>query len=281
VRINALKHNLVWSKDFRCNEPYGGEQPLVKVEVGNLVTANLEFALEEKSLIRNDIADTSHLICPSVISFDKMNPDQWNYTTFSSCKSLQQINIPDKVTHLRDQHFSSCSALKQIDFSSESELKNIEYNTFKNCTALEDIVIPQQAQAITRKAFSGCSSLTSVTFLGDKIEFIDATAFEGCNSLKDVKINCRDLAHFVRGGFKNVICQNVETIEIKLPDTVYETAIKRQLSQPTKRQKRKPCIAFLTTHCRAAPGRTVIFKSSDGRATTFMCSAQNIWKRQP
>jgi hypothetical protein len=72
------------------------------------------------------------------------------------CTSLSRIVIPSSVEIITLCGFSTCSALSEVDFPSDSHLKR--FDGFQNCTSLGRIVIPSSVEVITQSGLLNCSS---------------------------------------------------------------------------------------------------------------------------
>ena len=114
--------------------------------------------------------------------------------TFSGCRSLTEIVIPDSVTEIRgewyeyDHHssaFSGCTSLAKVKLS--NNLTIIEAGTFRDCTSLTEILIPDSVAEIGKFAFSGCTSLSKVK-LSNNLTIIEEGTFCDCTSLKEIVI---------------------------------------------------------------------------------------------
>ncbi len=117
---------------------------------------------------------------------------------FSSCSSLTSVTIPDSVTSIGYAAFSNCSSLTEITIP--NSVTEIGDNAFSGCSSLTSVTIPDSVTSIGEKAFFGCSSLTSVT-IPDSVTSIGNDAFEGCNNLTSVYIT--DIVAWCAIDFKN------------------------------------------------------------------------------
>lgn len=104
--------------------------------------------------------------------------------TFASCTALKSITIPDSVTLIEGNAFSS-SGLETVKLP--ESLTRIESFAFSHCTGLMQVEIPSNTEVIEERAFFNCESLSSVT-LPDSLKEIGTSAFGQCDSLKSVKI---------------------------------------------------------------------------------------------
>lgn len=77
--------------------------------------------------------------------------------SFSSCTSLESIEIPEGYKDLKYNAFEFCSKLKTVKLP--STLSSIGSATFKDCSSLEEICIPKSAYNVNRQAFVMCGSV--------------------------------------------------------------------------------------------------------------------------
>ena len=99
--------------------------------------------------------------------------------------------------------------MSAVKFDYLSKLEIIGYGAFKDCKSLFMIEIPENVMIIDASAFEGCISLRSVTFIGiPQLGEIGFSAFEGCECLSSIDIpdgptklkyrtfkNCTNLRH--------------------------------------------------------------------------------------
>ena len=101
---------------------------------------------------------------------------------FYDCNSLSTVVIPNSVTTLSPNAFSSCDSLQSLTIG--SGLTVIEEYAFGNCNELTTLIIPNNITTIERQAFYQCG-LTHVTMPVTLTSIGDA-AFDRCLSLKEV-----------------------------------------------------------------------------------------------
>ena len=143
--------------------------------------------------------------------------------TFSDCKSLISIKIPNGVNTILNDAFSGCTNLTNMIIPDSLTSISINYRAFYNCinltnfnvsadnynysslaggkilcnknkttllaypSATGDVTIPDSVTSIGSYAFENCSSLESVT-IPDSVTSIGNSAFSGCSSLTSVYI---------------------------------------------------------------------------------------------
>ena len=99
---------------------------------------------------------------------------------FSSCSSLTSVSIPDSVTSIGDYAFFFCDSLTSV--SIPDSVTSIGDSAFSYCKSLTSVSIPDSVTAIGDSAFSSCESLTSVT-IPDSVTAIGDYAFGDCSNL--------------------------------------------------------------------------------------------------
>ncbi len=104
---------------------------------------------------------------------------------FSSCRGLTSIVIPDSVTSIGDSTFSRCSGLTSIVIPDSVTL--IGDDAFAYCSGLTSIVIPDSVTHIGSEAFYSCSKLTSIV-IPDSVTSIGEYAFSRCSELTSIEI---------------------------------------------------------------------------------------------
>lgn len=118
-------------------------------------------------------------------------PDSVTYignNAFSSCFNLQEIDIPDTVTYIGNDAFYSCVGLTEVIIpDSVTEMRS----AFRSCVNLTNVKIPNNLKYIWQYTFSYCVNLKTIT-IPSNITHIEFNAFHGCFKLVEV-INLSNL----------------------------------------------------------------------------------------
>lgn len=145
---------------------------------------------------------------------------------FQDCENIVSINVPSTITRLSDELFSGCTSLETITIEDQSKILSIGVECFAN-TKISSFTIPENITTISTGLFSGCTELESVTLLENiegeyvpqeesdpvlnssedeeseddeeepvlikkGVTQINKSAFEGCTSLKSIKLYDND-----------------------------------------------------------------------------------------
>ena len=162
------------------------------------------------------------VILPDNLSF--IGTESWG-ETFALCTSLKTINLPKSVTTIKDEAFSGCTALENINLENIKIIGNDRWNddgTFMGCTSLKNVNL-ENAVKINSNAFCRCTSLETVKL--DNLEVLGACAFDSCTALKSIVANKLDTieAH----AFND--CINLKKVElskaIKIMDNAFHGCI--------------------------------------------------------
>lgn len=84
------------------------------------------------------------------------------YGLFSSCSKLKAVKIPDSVYKSTETgaFFSSCSSLEYVQLS--KNLTTISGSMFENCSSLKAISIPEGVTIMGNKSLRNCQSLQAI-----------------------------------------------------------------------------------------------------------------------
>ncbi len=142
------------------------------VRIGNTVNGEDTFGT-----FQNNFGIVSIVIPDSVTSIDD--------NAFSSCKKLSEITIPDSVLKIGSSAFHSCEALKSI--SIPKSVTQMGSSVFSECTSLTNAVLSDSITKIDDNTFSDCVALKSIDIPGSVTE-IGMEAFSGCTELAEINI---------------------------------------------------------------------------------------------
>lgn len=106
--------------------------------------------------------------------------------TFYNCVSLEEINLPSKLTSVGSAAFACCTNLKSI--SIPNTVTKIGSYTFYDCRAMEKAEIGKAVTSIGTYAFEHCKSLTEIN-IPSKVTTIGQGAFSACENLKKMTTN--------------------------------------------------------------------------------------------
>lgn len=105
---------------------------------------------------------------------------------FADDENLKVINLPDSITEIEEYVFSGCTSLPEIELP--CNLKTIKSYAFKNCKGLKHINIPENVRCIGENAFYG-SGLEGTVNIPESIQEIGEGAFSGCIDLKVINVD--------------------------------------------------------------------------------------------
>lgn len=108
----------------------------------------------------------------------------WN-GAFNGCRSLERLDIPDRILSFGSRAFQDCNSLTAIKIP--YGITTIEEYTFFCCTNLKSLTIPDTVTSIGIAAFEGCNNLETIS-IPDSVTSIGWKAFYECNSLKSITI---------------------------------------------------------------------------------------------
>ena len=123
---------------------------------------------------------------------------------FESCSSLTAVTIPNSVTSIGDGAFQNCTGLSSMVV----EAGNTVYDSRNNCNAI--------IETATANLLYGCAS----TIIPSNIKKISASAFEGCNGLKQITIP-KSLTKIGSRAFYG--CGGLTSIVVEAGNTVYDS----------------------------------------------------------
>lgn len=145
---------------------------------------------------------------------------------FVNCTSLKEIIIPGSVSEINypgigsfpDGPFGDCTSLEKVTIN-EGSLKTISYGMFGGCVSLKEIIIPENIIEIGKFAFNGCESLSQVK-LPSKLQHLDVNCFKKCIKLSEIIIP-NTCIYIGEGAFSG--CANLSSVT--LPENVQAMTI--------------------------------------------------------
>lgn len=114
---------------------------------------------------------------------------------FKNCTALETVILPASVEKIEPRAFSGCTALKKFEVAaSNPKYRAIDGHLYdKNilvaCAAgsvKEEFAVSDGAEGIAAEVFADCSTLC-VIHLPASLKSIDAKAFEGCGSIREIR----------------------------------------------------------------------------------------------
>ena len=81
---------------------------------------------------------------------------------FAQNENLQSITLPETLETIGSYAFYMCSALTEVNFGEDSQLKSIGNSAFGGCNNLTSITIPEDVISIGGGAFGSCYALAEV-----------------------------------------------------------------------------------------------------------------------
>ena len=114
------------------------------------------------------------------VKYTLIDPTTIGISTFSNCRNLTSINIPDGVTTIGQGAFRYCTGLTSVTIP--NSVTEIESNAFTYCTNLTSVTIGESVLRIQSYAFNGCGKLTSITSLATTAPTIQSNTFKSIKS---------------------------------------------------------------------------------------------------
>ena len=180
------------------NSPFRDIATLESVVIGDNVTSIGGYAFHGCSGLANIvIGDNVTSIdgyafygCSALTSIEIPNSvTSIGSSAFSGCSALTSIKIPGSVTRIDGYAFSGCVSLKDLRIEDgESTLSLVGYgpDIFRECP-LETLYLGRNLSSGTGGPFCDIATLESVV-IGNSVTRIDDYAFNGCISLKYLRI---------------------------------------------------------------------------------------------
>lgn len=177
------------------------------------------LVIEEDSILGIGNNAFKNCVNLSSVSFGNGLNTVGNYA-FSGCLNLKEVSIPNEasVIVLGEHAFSDCHMLEE--FTVPTGLEKIGDSCFENCMSMRtcNLVIPGKSSALSQmgdNVFKGCSSLEHLEYPALYNENQDVAWYEGCTSLKSVKVPYSGMKFFDSNTF------TFEDFKNQLPEEFY------------------------------------------------------------
>ena len=105
--------------------------------------------------------------------------------SFSKCKSLKTIVVPEGVTSIEESAFAECDSL--LSAKLPESLISIGDMAFYKCKSLLDITIPSKVSVLGQMSFRECLKIQTITILAP-LTVIQPATFYDCNGLLSITL---------------------------------------------------------------------------------------------
>ena len=203
------------------NNAFSGCSELTSITIPDSIEkiGNVECAFDEllnvfegcnnlqPSIVEDGIAYLGNETNKYVMLWKINDRTKTNYTIQNGCKiiytlafssireedlltNVTSINLPNSIKRIGIYAFYRCSALQTINFSSNSNLSEIDYGAFILCTSLASITLPDSLITINECAFYG-SGLSFIN-IPKNVTSIKFDAFAGCGNLETMEVSAEN-----------------------------------------------------------------------------------------
>lgn len=208
VFANAEQANTVATKLMSSNTGKSGSR--VASEYGNLVHSETISDSDSGSEITWSFFDSGKLVIEGTGSTPNWSP--W----FNYKERITDVIVGDGITTLGERNFINYSELKSVTI--EGALSKISASAFEGCEKLKSITAMGVVNNNTGKkvlrlgecAFKECTGLESVELTGSLL--IDKNAFEGCTSLRSIKVKEADMV--LLGTYTFLKCDKLTEVDM-------------------------------------------------------------------
>lgn len=107
---------------------------------------------------------------------------QVNMNSFSYCKELQVVDLPNTVRIIEGSSFVGCEKLKTVTLN--DSITSMGGNTFSGCSSLELNGLPRDLVSLGGGAFQSCGPGVRITSIPAGIETLASWTFNGCPNVK-------------------------------------------------------------------------------------------------
>ena len=165
-----------------------GIQVIPQYFLSNITTlTKIEIPASVQKIGDHAFADCSNL---TAVTFKEQATSKLttiDTSAFEGCSLMTLSKLPDGVTTINASAFKDCKKISLTD-DLPTGLITIGNAAFENCTMLQIDKLPA-ITALGMAAFKNCVNLPFLSVDTSNLAEINATAFEGCTGLTDVRIN--------------------------------------------------------------------------------------------
>ncbi|SEW12547.1 leucine-rich repeat protein [[Clostridium] fimetarium] len=159
----------------------GYEGNIVNVTIPSKVNNYTVISISGKAFL--NCITLQSIILPDTIT--TIEDGYYDYTTwsyagaFTNCSSLTSVTFSANLTEIGEWTFSDCKLLANVKLP--NSLKIISLSAFENCSAITEITIPEGVTDIEQNAFSG-ASLKSI-YIPESVKILSMFAFD-CSTIE-------------------------------------------------------------------------------------------------
>lgn len=103
-------------------------------------------------------------------------------SVFWCCKNLREVTLPASLAEIRSSLFSGCKSLEKINLT-HLRFELLPRYCFSECESLKEIVLPDTCISIGDNAFYGCRNLRAVK--APNVKTLNSACFHNCINLED------------------------------------------------------------------------------------------------
>ena len=122
--------------------------------------------------------------------------------TFSQCKYLKEVTLPDGLTTIAEMLFYNCNKLEKVNIP--NSVTEIGIGTFWQCKQLKEVTLPDGLTTIAEMLFDNCNKLEKVN-IPNSVTEIGPSAFRNCFSLSSLIIPS-NVSKIMWSSFEGVNC---------------------------------------------------------------------------